>query len=481
MRKFISVILSAILCLGVLFTAMGCVIADKFKVTFDPNGGTLVSGSLVQEIESSEQLNPPTVEKEGYTFVGWDKVIAEISDDTTVKAIWEKNKFTVTFSVSGGTYDEESGALIQTVTEGSSLVLPVFTRTGYTLSWDKELKDINTTCTVNGVWTAKEYKIKFVDENGQAIEDVQDMDIAYDEKVSSLPVLPNGDKKFVGWKLESGAPFTAGQTYKFDRDVSAKAVWTDFDKYVITVNLDGGEGMNIPTIYTEGTGAIINSASRDGYTFKGWVETDKDGNPIAEPVAVVTIGKDSVGDKYYKATWEVKSYTVYFKSISGTVSKEVVTFTYGQTIEELPTVSGNDGRFVCWKYGDYEIKVGEKWTIDESGIEVNAQFIRKFVFTLNLQGKAGTKTVPCTLPAGTAMTIELDEFSEIILPNATPSDTDEYRFGSWKYADDNGKLVKLASNTVISEKAFPNVDFGDAMTINIELIATCLSNWSGFY
>jgi uncharacterized repeat protein (TIGR02543 family) len=320
-----------------------------------------------------------------------------------------------------------------------------------------------------------------VDASGNPISGVTSIKVKYDGKIPTLPVLPNGSQKFTGWKTQSGENVLAGQVWKYTSNVQVKAVWINFAKYVITTNLDGGNAMSLPTTYTEGTGAIINAASRVGYTFTGWVELDKDGNKISQPQQVVNIGKDATGDKYYIATWQVKSYTVNFVSISGTVSTETMTFTYGQTITTLPTVSGNDGTFVCWKYNGSEIKVGEKWTVDESGIEVTAEFIRKFVFTLKTEGYCGNKTVSGNLPSGTKTVIELNEYSTIELPNVTPSDTNEYRFSSWKYKNDSGAWVKLASNTLVNQSAFPGNDFGNAITIRIELVAFYASNWTGFY
>lgn len=485
MRKIITVALSVVLCLLSTFTIAGCAKPSEFNVVFETNGGYRVSGgALVQTVTDSEQLNPPVLEKEGYTFIGWDKSLSNIESDATVTAVWEKNSFTVTFSVSNGVYVDGSGATIQTVRSGGELILPVYTRTGYSLTWDKEVSEITETCTVNGVWTPNEYKLSFLNSDGSAIDGVEDMTIFYDEKISALPVLENGKQKFVGWKAADGRNFSVGQIWKYDEDVTVNAVWTDYEKHVINVDLNGGNQMILPTTYTEGTGAIINAASRDGYVFTGWVELDKNGNVISEPQTIAYIGNNATGDKYYRATWQVKSYTVDFTTISGKVSMETMTFTYGQTITELPSVTDNDGTFLKWEYDGKEIKVGDKWTIDESGIEVKAVFIRKFVFVLRSTGysSGGVTVVGGTLASGVSDTIELCEGERIILPGAVPNDTNEYKFSCWKYKNDNGAWVKLASNTLVNASStFPNNDFGEAITVNVELVAFYASMWTGYY
>ena len=211
------------------------------------------------------------------------------------------------------------------------------------------------------------------------------------------------------------------------------------------------------------------------------METDQAGNHLTEPKLVINISKTATGDKYFEAIWEVKNYTVNFISISGTVSVQTMTFTYGQKIESLPTVSGNEGTFVCWKYNGNEIKVGDLWMIDASGIDVEAEFIRKFVFTFAEKGKCGVKSIKYTVTTGSLDPISLNEFSPIELPTAKPDDTEEYRFSCWKYKNKNGEWIKLAPNTLISTQTLSDLDYEGMITINVELVAFFSSNWSGFY
>ncbi len=483
MKKIVISILSIITFAILICSLAGCNEQKDFKVTFDVDGGVRVGGGqLVQEVESAKQIFIPIVEKEGYTFVEWDKTISQIKEDTIVKAIWEKNKFTVTFSVSDGVYNPTSGARVQTVKSASEIVLPIYTKDGYTLSWDTDISKITQSCTVKGIWTANKYKLHFVNSDGSKLSGIEDIEVEFGKSILNYPILQNGDKKFVGWQFSDGMPLNKGQVWEYLEDMTVKAVWTDYASYLINVDVDGGKVMNIPTTYKENSGAIINEATRTGYHFLGWIETDREGNPISQnAVGTVIIGKQDKGDKYYKATWKVKSYSIYFTSVSGTVSEEIMIFTYGQEITELPTVTGNDGYFECWKYGDKEIKLGDTWTIDDTGIEVQANFIRKFVFNLTLSRVVNNKTIGVTLPTGTPTTIEVLESEMIILPLATAQDAEEYTFFCWKYKEDDGNWVKLASNNVINLQTFPNNDFGDKLTIEIELVAFCSNNWSGWF
>ena len=77
--------------------------SKTYTVTFDTNGGMRTGGGeLQQKVEEGGSAVPPIVEKTGYRFVSWNDVISPIYSDKTVSAIWEK-VHTVTFDPAGGT------------------------------------------------------------------------------------------------------------------------------------------------------------------------------------------------------------------------------------------------------------------------------------------------------------------------------------------------------------------------------------------
>ena len=87
--------------------------ANTYTVTFDENGGDTTHEDLTVTYYGSYTL--PTPEKTGYTFLGWydaeDHQIAQsgtwkIASDTTLKAKWQINRYTVTVNgdpAGGGT------------------------------------------------------------------------------------------------------------------------------------------------------------------------------------------------------------------------------------------------------------------------------------------------------------------------------------------------------------------------------------------
>ena len=101
---------------------------NKYTVHFDTDGGTYVSDMIVSVIDRS-----PETTRDGYEFEGWytDKTFSnkisfpyEVTEDQTLYAKWEKNKYTVHFDTDGGTYVSD---MIVSVIDRS----PETTRDGY--------------------------------------------------------------------------------------------------------------------------------------------------------------------------------------------------------------------------------------------------------------------------------------------------------------------------------------------------------------
>jgi uncharacterized repeat protein (TIGR02543 family) len=113
-------------------------------VTFDGQGGTLVTGELTYTFETAGTLNtPPVFNKEGYTFAGWylnsqltgDPVAfpLSINQSLTLYAKWNQGGFTIIFDGQGGTL--VTGELTYTFQVAGTLnTPPVFAKDGHTFS-----------------------------------------------------------------------------------------------------------------------------------------------------------------------------------------------------------------------------------------------------------------------------------------------------------------------------------------------------------
>jgi len=60
-----------------------------YTVKFDLNGGTLISGSLVQTVTQGQNAIPPTVVKDGAYLHSWSADTNHVTKNITAKAIWE--------------------------------------------------------------------------------------------------------------------------------------------------------------------------------------------------------------------------------------------------------------------------------------------------------------------------------------------------------------------------------------------------------
>ena len=120
--------------------------------------------------------------------------------------------------------------------------------------------------------------------------------------------LPNGNGLsrtgyvFGGWNTNdkgTGAPYSAGSTYKPDGNVTLYAVWIEVSPaYTITFNANGGSGMIQPITVNAGEHITLpdgSGFSKAGYAFGGWNTNDKGtGDDIAAgvpytPLASITL------------------------------------------------------------------------------------------------------------------------------------------------------------------------------------------------
>lgn len=84
--------------LGIELLAVGIILLlvffagkKSYTVTFDLDGGTLISGDLVQEVSQGKAATPPNVIKDGYFLHSWSAPYYQITRDITIRAVWEFN------------------------------------------------------------------------------------------------------------------------------------------------------------------------------------------------------------------------------------------------------------------------------------------------------------------------------------------------------------------------------------------------------
>ena len=452
-----------------LFTLAGCFGGKEFTVTFNPDGGVRVGGGeLVQTVKSAADIYLPIVEKEGYTFMVWDKVISEIDSDTTVKAVWKPNMFKVTFVVSGGTHI--SGDLVQTVLRGRDLVAPVYERDGYVLIWDKNLSEINEACTVNGIWVASQYNLSFVNSDGSVFAGTESLIVNYGEEVPKLPEGTKGDQRIFAWKKQGTIQDYVydGQKWEYTEDLVLEPVYRT--GYRIKYDFNGGTFRLNPIRVPTSGNTIINSPTKDGYVFVGWVETDANGNILegAKPNENLVISSSTKRDIYLKAIWQEEVYSIDLTTIYGHFAngKQIISMqvVFGEKVGELPKIFGTEAIFSYFKYGEKIITPDTVWDIKEGSVILEAVFQKTYIFNLVLECKLMySGVIQCSVPEGTPLVYKLTEGDQLILPTATVilpegvNDPYAYAFVGWIYYKDDGTRVEVKSGTVVTESNFSGV------------------------
>lgn len=116
----------------------------EYKITFNPNGGTL-SGESSKNVTYSKAFGSmPEPTKEGYAFLGWytdptdgnkidNSSTLDTPSDQTLYAHWSAKSYTVNFNANGGSVSSGSKSVVYDSEYGT---LPTASKTGYTfLGW----------------------------------------------------------------------------------------------------------------------------------------------------------------------------------------------------------------------------------------------------------------------------------------------------------------------------------------------------------
>lgn len=74
-----------------------------YTVTFDLDGGTLVSGDLEQKVVKGQDAAPPSAKKDGMYISGWTKSYRQITEDVVITAQWSHSVSTgIEYFTTGG-------------------------------------------------------------------------------------------------------------------------------------------------------------------------------------------------------------------------------------------------------------------------------------------------------------------------------------------------------------------------------------------
>jgi len=223
---------------------------NRYTVTFVADDKT-VEEIIVAHGDAIGKV-PQIPEKVGY-HGNWDVTdFSNVTSDMTVKAVYEINKYTVTFKAGGKVVKEfvvEHGSSLSTIPN-------IPEKNGYTQTapvWDiTDFANITSNITVNAVYTPNVYKVTFVLE-GATLGEVT---VKHGESVTSFPEIPAKEGYHVVWDVN---------LKNVTSDMTANAAY-EINKYTVTFKADG----NIVKEFTIEHGGSITDIpkipAKEGYT-----------------------------------------------------------------------------------------------------------------------------------------------------------------------------------------------------------------------
>ena len=280
--------------------------------TFGKDDGEIIATYTENNVEL------PTLEKEGYTFEGWytektdgTKINTKYvlpTEDVTLYAHWTANEYTVTFNPgSEATLDTTTKKVTYNQPYGE---LPTPEKEGYTfIGWfdssDNKIESetrvkINADTTLTAKYEVKKYTVTYKNDDGSilATEEVEyGKNAEYTgETPTKENVQPGYEGKFIGWDDESKL-----QNIKQDITVTAKY---DIVLKVYTIqykNTKDSDNSANPTTYTieDSNIKLVDLQNQGKYIFKGWYT-----EPDSSGIKVESIDTSKLENIILYAQWE---------------------------------------------------------------------------------------------------------------------------------------------------------------------------------
>ncbi len=338
-----------------------------------------------------------------YTFTGWDKELAPVTGDVTYTAQFSAtvNKYSVTFVDEDGTTVLKAAAEYDYGTAADSIAKPETPvkegnkQYSYSFAgWTPAVAKVTADATYKATYTAtvNKYVVKFLNEDGTVL---QATEVAYGE----TPV-------YGGETPAKAADAKYSYTFKsWDKElaaVSGEATYTATytpaaNDYTISYELNGGSAVGNPNGYNaESADIVLNTPTRQGYTFAGWTFDGQD-----EPVLSVTIAAGSTGDRSFTANWTANVNTVTFDPANGedTFRRGYET-DRGYALPAAPEKAGHT--FSGWQLADGTVYAAGDSFVTKSDAEFTALWtINSYTVTFDSNG--GSEVAPVTAVYGSTI------------------------------------------------------------------------------
>ena len=305
---------------------------NKNTLTWDANGGTIVTSGTTGLVEYGAAITEPTVERTGYTFKGWGATAAATESDavetttmpdaaTTYYAIWSANAYDVTWMKNDGTNE------ITTVTQvafDSEIQAPSenparehYRFIGWAATPEGEVAADFGTLTTEGAtfyakWELRKYTLGWDANDGELSGDYTPAgDVEYGTPIV-VPTATRTNYVHAGWGTSVKPDSSVNITTMPDSAVTYVAIWTnDNIEWRYNFEPDGNY-----TATTANLGEPIVppvDPERPNYQFLGWSDA-ADGDIITD------FGTMDSDHKIFYAQWLINTHTLAWNANGGELS-----------------------------------------------------------------------------------------------------------------------------------------------------------------
>ncbi len=427
-----------------------CTAASTIKV---PN---VVGKDRKEAKDTLEKAGFAVSESEDYSNdVAKDKVVLQTPEadseqlkNTKVTILISKGARTVDidFDANGGSVDKNKLTVIYGQAYGD---LPTATKQGYFFGgWytakeggmrvnSDTLVAVNGSQTLYAQWANSSYKVSFDANGGKASKG--SIEAAYDFSYGELPTAERAGYDFAGWytSANGGERIAAASIVKTSSDHTLYAHWNEAS-YTVMFEANGGsvsqKSQNVTYLSNYGN---LPTATKTGYTFKGWYTRADGGDNISSNSKV-----SMTSDHTLYAQWTANTYTLKFdvngEGASADKTSKIITFEkqYGS----LPGASRDGYGFVGWFTEKKDgAQISDTTILKNAGDQTVYAHWRAGAYTVSFDGNGG-------LVSQAAIYVEHDK-QYGTLPNAERTG---YTFKGWFTSKTGGNEVKSTDTVKIT-------------------------------
>lgn len=480
--------------------------SQKFKLV---NNSQVYFPTREKYTDSNVYINSATPVKKGCKFLGWNTKedgsgktyqpgdlynVNQDGGNVTLYAQWEKEKYTATVKLNGGSYNGSTKDFTISKYPGEEISIGAPTRskhnfTGYKLTMDNNDGDAPTSVTqsasgfkgimqmgnftLNAQWTPWKHTVRY-DANAKNDTSVKGIP-ASQSKTANVDITLSSDVPtrngytFLGWNTQAdgnGTAYATGATYTHDQDggtVTLYAKWTPW-KHVLHYNKNVPTSStsqtvsNMPVDQTKTFGQLMTISNlvptRKGYTFAGWYTQSNGTGTKYDPGSNYAADQNGGTVNLY-AKWTPWTYNIkYDQNVKSTSSSKTVTDmpnaqTKTQEIDvtlSSMTPKRNGYIFAGWSTsanGSVEYKPGSRFTkdLDSNGASITLYAVwTPWKHTIHYNSN-----IPTNAPTGTTTVSNMPgdqtkTFDEKLMISSNKPTRKGYNFAGWSTSA-NGDVV----------------------------------------